>query len=100
MDEDDELFDESELFDVACQVYLQYNEDPVTVMVSMRAPADRSTYNGEYVVDATEQYLFEQFDSNAMPWASCGSLNGDKTLLFKDHVQAIRILAPELGNAE
>lgn len=85
-----------EIFDVGIMIYLKGRQDPVTVLSGMRAPTDRSQYNGEYIVEATESFIEDQQRDQCVPWIRIASSNGTVTLFSKEEVQLIRILQPEV----
>ena len=91
---DEEL--EVEVFDVAFSIYLQGWEESLSVMGGIHVPADRSLYTGKDVADVAEDLLESQQLNSAQPWLRFEATNGDRTLIYKDQIQAIKFLMPNM----
>jgi hypothetical protein len=83
-------------FDVGLIIMLKGQEEPTSAMVQMRAPVNPELNLADYIVDATAAFLWDQYDSASRPWYELNDSGGNATLLFKDQVQSIRIMAPKI----
>lgn len=87
---------ELETFNVGILVYLHGRDEALTVMCGLRAPADHSRYNGDWIVAVAEEFIEDQQRDNAVAWLRFESAGGDVAIVYKNQVQFIRIMKPEV----